>query len=143
MNHELISKKLEQIKEVMNELERLLRVSIGEFVRDLTAIRAAERNFQLAVDMASDMNTHILLELGGKTPDTYRESFAALEREGIFSHTLASQLIESAKVRNILVHEYDFEEDYEKFYRAAQECIPAYREYMKVVYDYMSKQMGG
>ncbi|OGZ96202.1 MAG: hypothetical protein A3J10_02305 [Candidatus Sungbacteria bacterium RIFCSPLOWO2_02_FULL_54_10] len=139
MGSELIFKKLEQIAEVVSEMERLLAVPLGTFVRDLTAVRAAERNFQLAVDLASDCNAQILIERGGKTPDTYRESFAALEREGILSGDLARRLMESAKVRNILVHEYDFEEDYEKFYHAAQASIPAYREYTKSIYDYIRK----
>lgn len=139
MGNEIIFKKLDQIKEVLNELERLLRVPIEEFLGDLKAVRAAERNFQLAVDFASDINTQIVIERGGSAPDTYRESFAALEKEKILSHGIARRLMESAKVRNILVHEYDFEEDYEKFYHAAQESIPAYREYMKVIYDYLHR----
>jgi len=137
MGSELIFKKLEQITQVLNELECLLRVPLEAFVRDLTAVRAAERNFQLAVDLASDINAQILMERGGKTPDTYRESFAGLEKEGILSGDLARRLMESAKVRNILVHEYDFEEDYEKFYHAAQASVPAYREYTKAIYDYI------
>ncbi len=137
MGNELILKKLEQIKELLSELERLLQASLEVFVKDLVAIRAAERNFQLAVDIASDINTQILLQRGEKTPDTYRESFMALEKAAILPRDLTRRLMESAKVRNILVHEYDFEEDYEKFYHAARECIPAYREYTKVIYDYV------
>ncbi|MEK7099172.1 MAG: DUF86 domain-containing protein [Patescibacteria group bacterium] len=138
MSSELILKKLEQIQELLQELERLLAIPLEKFVSDLTAVRAAERNFQLTVDIASDINTHILLERGGKTPDTYRESFVALEREGILPRELARRLVDSAKVRNILVHEYDFEEDYEKFYRAARESVPAYREYAKIIYGHVA-----
>lgn len=137
MGNELILKKLEQIKELLHELERLLDTSLGAFIQNLTVVRAAERNFQLAVDIASDINTQILLEAGGKTPDTYRESFLELEKEKILSSELVRQLVESAKVRNILVHEYDFEEDYERFYRAARLCVPAYREYAGVIYNYV------
>ena len=75
MGSELIFKKLDQITQVLNELERLLRVPLAEFMRDLT------------------------------------------------------------KVRNILVHEYDFEDGYEKFYHAAGAAIPAYREYGKTIYE--------
>lgn len=140
MGNELIFKKLEQIKELVNELERLLNVSLELFIKDLVAVRASERNFQLAVDIASDINTHILIERGGKTPDTYRESFIALEKEDILPHELAQQLVESAKVRNILVHEYDFEDDYEKFYYAARSHIPAYRQYIETIYYYTRGQ---
>lgn len=136
MINEIILKKLDQIKELINELERLLNTSLEMFIKDLVAVRAAERNFQLMVDIASDINTHILIERGSKTPDTYRESFIALEKKGILSHELVRQLAESAKVRNILVYEYDFEEDYEKFYHAARSHIPVYRQYIEIIYHY-------
>ena len=142
MGHELIFKKLDQITEILNEWERLLRVPLEEFVRDLTAVRAAERNFQLAVDLASDINTQILIGRGDKTPDTCRESFTALEKAGVLPHDLTRRLIESAKVRNILVHEYDFEDDYEKFYHAAGAGIPAYREYGKTIYEHIRSAKG-
>jgi len=34
---------------------------------------------------------------------------------------------------NILVHEYDFEEDYQKFYDSAKKFLPAYREYLVAI----------
>lgn len=140
MGNDIILKKLEQIKELINELERLLNVSLEMFIKDLVVVRAAERNFQLIVDTASDINTQILIERGGKTPDTYRESFIALEKEGILSHEFVQKLAESARVRNILVHEYDFEEDYEKFYHAAQSHVPAYHQYIKIIYHYIRER---
>lgn len=130
MTREVILKKLEQIKELVAELERLLQDPFDAFVRNLTVVRAAERNFQLVVDTASDINTQLLLERGGKTPDTYRQSFIELAAVGVLSPELAEGLGTTARVRNILVHEYDFEEDYRKFYDAARGAVPLYREYI-------------
>lgn len=137
MESEIIYKKIDQIGQVLTELERLLATPLTDFTRDLTAIRAAERNFQLAVDLACDINTQIMIARGGKIPDTYRESFIALGKEKILSDELTRRLAATAKVRNILVHEYDFEEDYEKFYLAAQASIPAYRDYAKTIYAFI------
>src|SRR3989338_4134173 len=75
MSRELILKKLEQMKGLLAELERLLGVPAEEFARDLVALRAAERNFELIVETASDVNTQLLLEAGTGTPDTYKQSF--------------------------------------------------------------------
>ncbi len=133
---ELLEKKLEQIQKLLEELKRLLARPFKEFYSDLTVIRAAERNFQLIVDIASDINTHILFEKGGKTPDTYRESFSEIAKTSIINKALGDKLIIAAKVRNILVHEYDFEEDYQKFYIAARESLPAFKEYIKKIYNY-------
>ena len=62
MPNELIFKKIEQIGELVAELEKLLTIPLDAFQRDLKHIRATERNFQLTVDLASDINTQLLLE---------------------------------------------------------------------------------
>jgi len=139
MTNELILKKLEQLLTLLGELEKLLEPSFVEFQKDIMRIRAAERDFQLIVDLASDINTQILLMRNKKTPDTYRQSFSDLAKEGVFSSVLSQKLSLSAGLRNIIVHEYDFEEDYEKFYVSAKEFIPIYGEYTKAIHDFVSK----
>lgn len=100
---------------------------------------SAERDFQLIVDVACDINTQILVERGGKTPDTYKQSFTNLEKESVLSPDITSKLAWSVSVRNILVHEYNFDEDYEKFFDAAKEMLTVYKEYMEEIYGYTRK----
>jgi len=139
MPEEIIQKKLDQMKQLLRELNELFNKPRPEFLKDVVVVRAAERDFQLIVDLASDINTHILIERGKETPDTYRQSFIDIEREGILSTDLAQTLAASARLRNILVHEYDFEEDYERFYESVKQFIPAYQEYIKKIYGIAQK----
>lgn len=139
MSKELISKKLEQIKKLLEQLEILLHKPLKEFREDFTIVRSAERNFQLVVDLASDINTQLLVEKGEKTPDTYKQSFTEIAGLGILTPELSNRLTETAKIRNILVHEYDFEEDYERFYLSAKKLLPAYKEYIKNIYEYINR----
>lgn len=140
---EVIFKKLEQIGALLNELEQLLNTPFEEFERDTVKVRAAERNFQLAVDLAIDINIQILLERSKKTPDTYRQSFTALGDEGIMATQLADRLATSAGLRNILVHEYDFEEDCRKFYDSVKEFTQPYREYLKIIHHLFRESAPG
>lgn len=133
MSKELILKKIEQLKELLVELGELLETPLEQFAVDLKTIRAAERNFELIVEVASDINTQLILDSGKKTPDTYKESFIALKREKILSDDLTSQLVTTAKLRNVLIHEYDFEEDYKLFYQEAKKALPAYKDYIRSV----------
>lgn len=133
MSKELILKKIEQLKELLAELGRLLETPLEHFANDLTTIRASERNFELMVETASDINTQIVLDSGKKTPDSYKGSFIALKKEGVLTDTLATQLVTTAKLHNILIHEYDFEEDYKLFYGEAKKSFPAYRDYIRSV----------
>lgn len=137
MPKEIILKKIEQIKDLLAELERLLKRPVVEFTQDLTAIRAAERNFQLMVELASDINATILIDAGKSTPDSYRQSFADLQKLGVIANELSLALVTSAKLRNILVHEYDFEEDYEKFYVSAKQMAPGYKKYIEAILKYI------
>lgn len=140
MAKEIILKKLDQMKKFLTALEKLISADFVVFAKDSTVISAAERNFQLMVDLASDINAQILIDEGKETPDTYRRSFVDLGRAGIIDNELAGKLAPSASLRNILVHEYDLEEDYKKFYDSANGLIPAYWEYIKRIYDYIRSQ---
>lgn len=133
MSKEFLQKKIEQIATLLRELHTLLERPFTSFTEDSVAVHAAERDFQLIIDLASDMNTHILVEREHPVPDTYRQSFRDLMRAGILPKYLADILVESAKLRNILVHEYDFEEDYERFYESAKKFLPAYTEYIRII----------
>lgn len=139
MSTEIIAKKLEQIKELFSELSRILDTPLESFQKDLVAIRAAERNFQLIVEIASDINAQILFDSGSKTPDTYKQSFLDLVKLDVLKSDLAKKLTASAQLRNILVHEYDFDEDYARFYKSAKDFIPDYKEYARQINSYIAK----
>src|SRR3989338_8520646 len=98
MPHEIILKKLGRIEELLAELQRVLSNPFGEFVDNPLFVRTAERDFQLIVDLASDINTHIIVEKQGRTPDTYKESFSGLGKIKVLDNKLAQKLVESAKI---------------------------------------------
>ena len=138
MGAEIILKKIEQSEKLLTQLEQLLQLPFTQFENGSTTLRAAERNFQLIVEIASDMNTQLLLESAKQAPETYKQSFVDLAALGIIDKTLAAQLLKSARLRNILVHEYDFEEDERKFYDSAKIALPAHRNYLKILFKYVT-----
>ena len=120
-------------------LEKLLANPFAVFREDAVMIMASERCFERVVEIAYDINAHLLTDKTGKTPDTYAQAFLAMANAGILESALAKKLVVSVKIRNILVHEYDFEEDYEKFYHSAKACIPSYGEYCRQIHAYVQK----
>ncbi|MEK7161591.1 MAG: HepT-like ribonuclease domain-containing protein, partial [Patescibacteria group bacterium] len=86
------------------------------------------------VELASDINANIILQKQGKTPDSYKDSFQRLEKIGILQGGVCKKLIDSVKLRNGLVHEYEFDLDNRKLYDSIKkDFIPAYGEYLKSV----------
>lgn len=134
MSLDVYLKKLEQMLELLGELESLLARPYPEFESDKIVCRAAERNFQLLVNLAVDVNLYLVAERTGKTPDSYRQSFVELARIGVLERTLAETLGRSAQLRNILVHEYDFDVDVGMFYRSVREFLGPFRQYMQAIH---------
>lgn len=50
------------------------------------------------------------------------------------------EFIKSSNLRNILIHEYDFDEDNFIFYTSAKGFIPLYGEYIESIKAYLSKK---
>ncbi len=139
LNREIVLKKLEQIQALLKELEDSLNLPFNKFAGDMKTIRSAERNFQLMVDIAIDINGQLTIEKSGKSPDTYKQSFLGLSGFKILPKNLSESLAKTASLRNILVHEYDFDEDYRKFYDSAKRSIAPYQEYCRVIYKFLEK----
>ena len=134
MSLDVYLKKLEQMSELLEELEGLLARSRDEFLRDRIVSRATERDFQLLVNLAVDINLYLIAERARSTPDSYRESFLALVPLKILERTLAETLARSARLRNVLVHEYDFDTNVELFHRSAQEFLEPYLQYIRAIH---------
>ncbi|MGQ9672239.1 MAG: type VII toxin-antitoxin system HepT family RNase toxin [Candidatus Aminicenantales bacterium] len=67
---------------------------------------SAERLIQLIVDCASDINNHVVVEMGQRPPEDYASSFIRASEAGMLTAELANRLEGSGGMRNILVHEY-------------------------------------
>lgn len=140
MSRELILKKLEQMRTLLRELRELFVIPFPEFQKKFTNVRSAERNFQLIVELASDINAHLIVESGAETPDTYRESFKRMASLNILEASSLTEFIKSANLRNILVHEYDFDEDVQLFYKSAKGFLPLYEQYIISIQKYLTSK---
>lgn len=140
MLNDLIQKKLEQISVLLKELKGLMALPFPEFKSTFKNIRSAERNFQLIIELASDINAQIVTDLGAQTPDTYRESFRRMAELQVLSESSLPHFIKSSNLRNILIHEYDFDEDNFIFYTSVQEFIPLYEEYIDSIKKYLASK---
>lgn len=137
-----IEKKAREIARYLSELEPVLRLSAKEFAASYRDMRIAERDFQLIVDAAADINTHVLLSLGFPPPEKNFDSFIALGKTGFLSEKDAEMLAPSAGLRNRLVHEYD-EINPEVLYRSLKAFFIRYKEYGKAALSFLERQPKG
>jgi len=134
MGNEIIEKKVEQLHSLIKELQEWTSVPFETFDRTVTLVRSSERNLEMLVELASDINANIVLQKQDKVPDAYKESFQWLQKIGIIEEELCNKLVSSVKLHNILVHEYDFGFNNRQFYDSIKnDFIEAYTEYLKAV----------
>ncbi len=136
LDKSFLGRKLDEIKNYLDDLEPILLMSYTKFHSSRRDMRAAERNFQLIVDSAVDINTHLVLDRGFPPPEKNYGSFVALVKIGVLTEEEAENLAPSTGLRNKLVHEYE-EINPELLYRSLKTFAQAYKEYGRLVLDYL------
>lgn len=130
LDKKLVHKKLEAMRLYMEEIKPILVQSFANVYKNYRDLRALERDFQLIVDAAVDINMHIILENGKPPPETNFHSFLILGELHVLSGELAKGLAPSAGLRNKLVHEYEKIDPYILF-RSVQKFYKLYQQYCR------------
>lgn len=142
METELVEAKLNQLLRILGETERWLALPLADFSRDTKLIRACQRNLQLLVEYASDINGILILDNNEKVPGSYRESFTVvfgMEFAAELSRADRDALLASVDWRNELIHEYEPEASHEVFY-ATLASLVAYRHYAQAIHEAAARQ---
>ncbi len=138
MDRDLLNAKLNQLLHVLHETDGWLEIAPDAFGRDTMLVRACQRNLQLLVEYASDINGIVVLEFGKKAPGSYRESFTAVFAMDIgatLSDPDRAALLASVDWRNELIHEYEPAESHLVFYGKLKEFLLAYRNYARAIHS--------
>ncbi len=107
---------------------------LSEIAKNEEKQAAMERWFLLMVDEAIDINSALVYQLGGKIPESARESFLGLVDIKVIDSDFANKISESIRVRNELTH------DYEKRQKSLVignmiKFIELYKKYAKILID--------
>lgn len=106
LDHEAIGRRLRLLEETLSSLEALRDVTPDQLGSEPLTRAAAERLLQVVVDLAFDINAHLVVTVLGHAPETGRQSFLDLADCGVLSTDEARRLAPSAGLRNVLVHHY-------------------------------------
>lgn len=104
MSPAVTKRKLVYLTEYLNDLKKFRNISDEQYQEHHYEI---ERLLQLIVEVACDINAHIITEHHEKPPTSYYQSFIELGKLGILSTELSEKLAPSTGLRNALVHLYE------------------------------------
>jgi uncharacterized protein YutE (UPF0331/DUF86 family) len=139
---EIVKRKLSLIVRNLEALKSIAAITEEEYGKDIYRRKATERLLQELIEAAIDINTHIIVELGGMVPDSYYESFPELAALEVLPADFAKDLAPSAGLRNRLVHEYDAIDD-SIVHRAARRAISLYTRYVETILNFITDKTKG
>lgn len=138
INRDIIEAKLTDIQRYFSELEPILQFSSSEILDDPLKIHTVERLFQLIVDTAIDINTHIIVESSFPVPDDYQNTFVVLGERGALPMSFVNRIAPSVGLRNMIIHRYGHI-DLRRMVDDIQGEMSDYREYIKHILDFLKK----
>lgn len=139
VNKEIIRRKLIKISEYLQELARLKDISYSDYISDFKHKRSVERLIQLLVDVAVDINAHILVDEGFASPQDAFDSFIRAGQIGVLPSNFAEAIAPATGERNIIVHEYE-EIDDALVYDSIKETLKMFNEYRECCLAFLAKR---
>lgn len=138
-NKNVIYQKLAKVVEYFSELEELTQYSFEEYEADFKIKRAVERDIELIVEFASEINGLIIVGSGEPPPADYFSSFIKMGQLEVLPTDFAQSLAHTASIRNRLVHEYETVID-QLVYAGAQTIVRSFRRYIELIRNYLQEQ---
>lgn len=133
----VICKKLKQLAFYYQELEQIAAgLTFDNYREQIIIKRAIERDIQLIVECATDINNMILKQLSKGPAKDYFNSFIELANNQVIEMDFALKLAPSTGLRNILVHEYEKIDDLIVF-KSIANVLTFYRQYPQIIAAYL------
>lgn len=106
-NSFIIESKISSIQKYLQILKRFQSYSQKQLEEDINLKGATERYLYLLTQSVLDLAEAIIAFKNFRRPQTYSESFDILQEEKLISPDLTEKLINMAKFRNIIAHDYE------------------------------------
>lgn len=137
INKELVQGKMSDVGSYFRELEPILKEDARQIIADHLKLRTVERLFQLIVDTAIDINTHIIAESGFVVPEDYQSTFTILAENKVMPTEFALKIAPSVGLRNLIVHKYG-RVDIKKMVEDVKSEVGQYKDYLKCMDKFLN-----
>lgn len=133
-----IGQRLELIKDVIFKLRECGKSSKKEFIEDFKISDSAMRNLILGSEIVTDIGNHILTEAFQVHPKEYSEVIILLGETGVVDKKFATENVNMARFRNLLVHEY-IKIDLDKVYDYLQKAPEILAKFAKYFVEFIDR----
>lgn len=139
VDSEKLTKYIRELEVYLGQIQQLQKIGKEEFLRDWKVYDLVDRKLQLILETFLSIGEMIISECGFKKPDAYRDIPKILVENKIIPTNLGEELIELAKFRNVLVHEYLYL-DHERVYEHLQEDPLVIRKFLNHIKEFVREK---
>lgn len=136
MDKDIIQKRINLMLKCLERLKRFELISFEQYRDNFDYQLIGERLIEIIVELASDINNYLLVQIYQTAPETYSASFIEAGKKRLISQNLAEELAKSAKMRNILVHQY-IDVDHQIVYLAISKALDQYPRYIQEITNFL------
>jgi len=115
VDRERVTEFLRLISQDLLVLRGKAQVPIETYLNSQDLQSIVERRLQTAIESAINIGNHIIARLGLRAPQDYADVFRILQEAGVLPAEIAQQMMDMARLRNLLVHVY-WEMDHRRVY---------------------------
>ena len=106
VDRELVLRKVAALEGYLTELDEFRHITVEAYRADRKTQRIVERTLHLAIETCLDLAEHLIADRRLRVPASHAEAFEILREAGLITDPLAASLMQMARFRNILVHDY-------------------------------------
>jgi uncharacterized protein YutE (UPF0331/DUF86 family) len=107
VDRNLLLRKIDDLDTYRRQLSEFAAMSLEDYRRDWKSQRIVERTLQIMIECCADIANHVISDDGLRAPKSYADCFLVLQEHGVVSELLGPRLVQMAKFRNVVVHQYD------------------------------------
>lgn len=139
VDKEKLTKYIQELEVYLKQLSELQKYDKKEFLADWKIYDLVDRKLHLALETFLTLGEMIISEFGFQKPDSYTDIPRILFENKVIDYDLKEKLIDLARFRNVLVHEYLYL-DHQRVYQHLQEDPQVIKEFIDAVKKFVSNE---
>jgi len=139
IDKELVKNKMADIQGYLKELKPILKEESKNIIADNLKLHTVERLFQVIVDTAISINTHIIAESDFNIPNDYQSTFIVLGKNKVLPMDFAVKIAPSVGLRNLIIHKYG-RVDLKRMIHDIKNEISDYLDYLKLIDNFLKRK---
>lgn len=127
-----IKQKIMFMQSNLDKLKKLQKVSKDIFIEDFRNVDSAKYLLQVTIEAMLDISNHIIARNRWGKPETNKESFEILAKQGVIGEQYINTYFTMAKFRNRIVHMY-FNVSDEMIYEITQNNLDDFEVFIQTI----------